>query len=439
MNRTKRYFTNAWKGVLESVKKDGLYAYLLAALLICIPLNYAYGSISTAAFVFYALIKIRKGSFQFRKTLLLPILFYALMVLSLLWTVNTELTLSGLRKEAYLLAVPLAFFFVPPITREAASRIFRIYSWGMVAFAVVSVIKAIIRYIPSGDEKVFFYHELVTKDVNAIYVAVFASLGFFRFFYLKQRTALDNIALWILAVFIVLLSSKSIIFIDFLLVCCFYIYFAEIKNSVKWLTVSSVAIFLSCSLMFVPEIRERFLIEYETAFVDNTLNRDFNEKGVEIYNISLRQAWNNEHFQQNNYFPGTALRVYQVRIFGEMLREDNIFFTGYGLEASQQKIEDKTKEHNLYQGYGEFNFHNEYIQIFAEIGIFGLLILVSMLIVNLRRAFTDKNFLHIVFAVTMLVLFLTESFFCRQRGLIFFITLYCIFIAIERQKTAETN
>ncbi|RYG28425.1 MAG: hypothetical protein EOO01_39780, partial [Chitinophagaceae bacterium] len=302
-----------------------------------------------------------------------------------------------------------------------------------------SIIKAIIRYIPSGNESVFFYHELVTKDVNAIYVAVFASLGFFYFFSTKERNTFENCALWLLAIFIFLLSSKSIIFIDFLLVCCFYVYFAQIRNSVKWVTVSSIAVFLFCSLMFVPEIRQRFLIEYETAFVDNTVNRDFDSNGVEIYNISLRQAWNNEHFKQNNYFPGTALRVYQARIFGEMLREDHIFFTGYGLEASQQKIQDKTKEHNLYAGYGEFNFHNEYIQIFAEIGIFGLLILIGMLIINARRAFADKNFLHIVFAVTMLVLFLTESFFCRQRGLLFFITLYCIFTAIERPKPAEAN
>jgi hypothetical protein len=59
-----------------------------------------------------------------------------------------------------------------------------------------------------------------------------------------------------------------------------------------------------------------------------------------------------------------------------------------------------------------------------------------MVFLNLKNAIKNKNFLHIVFAVSMIILFLTESLLCRQRGIVFFITLYCIFNTIPN-KTKE--
>jgi O-antigen ligase len=118
-----------------------------------------------------------------------------------------------------------------------------------------------------------------------------------------------------------------------------------------------------------------------------------------------------------------------LRIFTEMQKEKPTFFTGFGLEASQDKIREKCKIHNLNNEYGEYNFHNQFIQTFAEIGIIGLLILIAMLTVNLFNGIKQKDFLHIAFAITMIMLFLSESFFCRQRGIVFFTLLYCLFNA----------
>jgi O-antigen ligase len=111
-----------------------------------------------------------------------------------------------------------------------------------------------------------------------------------------------------------------------------------------------------------------------------------------------------------------------------------LFLKGFGLEASQYRIRQKAKEHNLFYDYGEFNFHNQYIQSLAELGIVGLLILVIMLFVNLNNGLLKKDFLHIAFAITMIMLFLSESFFCRQRGIVFFILLYCLFNAWAKNR-----
>ena len=157
------------------------------------------------------------------------------------------------------------------------------------------------------------------------------------------------------------------------------------------------------------------------------MNNEISDQHGLVYNVTIKEAWTKEKFQPNDYFPGTALRVYQARIFKEMLQEDKSFFTGYGLNATHDKIEQKRIEHNLYPDYGKYNFHNQYIQIFAELGVLGFVVLLLLLWINLKNAIKTKHFVHFSFAVLMISLFLTESFLSRQRGIVFFTLLYCLF------------
>jgi len=424
------YFKRVSLRISNLVKDPSTFTYLLGVILLAIPLKYIFGSIASIAFLVVCCFNLRTAKFTFNKALLLPVLFYGIMALSLLWTRDQNATLSGLQKELLFLSTPLCFLFFPVLRKVNNLKVFRIFSFGMAGYAVYFFAKAFIEYLKTANKNVFFYHELVTLDLNAIYVSVFASFALFYFIAIHKRTTLETTAVLILSVFIFLLSSKSIIFIDFLLIICFYAFFSDTQKGVKVVTIFSITAFLLFSVVFVKQIRERFLIEYETAFVDNTLNEDFVDG--KVYNMSLSQAWNNEKFQANHFLPGTALRVYQFRIFTEMLQEKNILFTGFGLEASQDEIRRKSNDHGLYPGYGDFNFHNQYLQSFAELGLFGFLTLVAMLFFNIKKAISDENFLHIVFSLMMIILFLTESFFCRQRGIVFFITLYCMFNVIQK-------
>ena len=356
------------------------------------------------------------------------------MILSLLWTRDFILSLAGLQKELPFLLIPFAFLIMPKLTAEQRHKITSIFSYGMVVYSLLYLAKAVFRYLTTGDSGVFFYHELVSLEVNAIYVSVFTSFALFYFINLKSKTDFTRTIIGFLTLMIFLLSSKSIIVIDFLLIICYYTFFSDVKKSIRWLTITFVTGFLFFSFLLVENVRERFLLEYETAFIDNTINEKIGNENEKVYNVSVHQAWNDKQFQANQFFPGTALRVYQFRIFTEMIHEESVFLTGFGLEASQQQIQKKAIQHNLYEGYGDFNFHNQYTQTFAELGFFGFLLLIAMLVVTIKKAFQHKDFLHITFGITMIILFLTESFFCRQRGITFFIILYCLFNSLPLQK-----
>lgn len=414
--------------------KENLLKILLVFILTTLPLKNIFVSISIIGFSIVSLFCVRKQNNKFLKSLILPIVFFFLMLASLLWTRDFEKSLFGIQKQLPLLTIPLLFIFLPNFSLKIRNFIFKSYSFSMVLFAIYYLAKAVFRYVENHDTSFFFHMKLVPIDPGVIYMSVFASFALFYFIQIKKRNNLENIGLNILTIFIFLLSSKSIITIDFIIIVFYYSFFTDIPKSTKLTTITSVGLFLFLSIFFVKEVKERFMVEYETAFVDNTLNSSQNSHIKAIHTVSLEEAWKNKTFNQDDFFPGTALRIYQFRIFCEMLREQNIFFNGFGLEASQQQIEDKAKQYNLFYDYKNYNFHNQYVQTFAEIGFFGFLMLVLMLFINIQNAWKRKDFLHIAFAITMIMLFLSESFFCRQRGIVFFIVLYCLFNSFSNAK-----
>ncbi len=424
---------NSLRNAFQNLKKETLqnkaFVFLLLMLLV-LPLGHAINSFAVGIFVFAAILSSKKGSFKLEFALLLPILIYFMMMLSLMWSLDSSETLKALGKVAPIILIPIAFMLMPRLSSNSKENFLQYYSYGVSISSFLFLVKAVIRYFISGNSEVLFYHELVTKEVNAIHVSVFVAIAFFYFLNRKSKSWAERICLVILSIFILLLSSKNIIIIFILLTVAreFYILIRNRKQSYILLLIIPVGLVV---VLFTSNIRDRFLIEFQSNESSGTVNKDFEHGGV--LNVSIAEAWNTEQFSDNQYFPGTAFRVYQVRVFTELLQEEPIFFTGYGLNATDIKILAKAKQHSIFmgnethEGYHDKNFHNQYIQFFAELGIFGFLLIITMLGVNLYNGLHRRDFVHICFAVLMISLFLTESFLARQRGIIFFTALYCLF------------
>jgi O-antigen ligase len=406
-------------------------------ILVCIPLLYQANSMALVLLALVTLLTFKKQNARLDWVLMLPILLYILMALSLLWTVDMDESSHAISKELPLLIIPVCLTLSAIIPSEIRRKIIRYYSFAMAAYCVFYLVKAIIRFVISGNGDVFFYHELVTKDVNAIHVSIYLSVAFFYFFTKIRKTALETFSAVLLLITITMLSSKNVIIVFLFLAGIYYLFFSGVSRRMR-LTAVGVGVLLLLSLALIPQIRERFAIEVKTALNDSTVNNDFS--GGNVRNISIRQAWNNNDFTPNDYFAGAPFRVYQFRIFLELMAEDNVWLTGYGLNGSYVKVEKKTLSYNLFagdrtaKGYQKKNFHNQYIQNFAELGVFGFLLLVAMLVVNLKNGLKRKDFVHISFAVLMISLFLTESFLWRQRGVTFFTMMYCLLNAGGHRK-----
>ena len=436
---------NFSKHVLQDIKLENKnnpsFVFIILALL-TIPLAMILSSISVGFLLIVTVIYFKKSNFKFDNNLVLPIILYVIMLLSVFWTIDFDRTLTALLKQIPLLIIPLCFMVFQSLTAIQKQKIIQYYSYGIVLFAVFYLIKATVRFILTQETSVFFYHELVSKEVNAIHVSVYVAIAFFYFFTKPLKKTLDFVVLTILLLLVFLLSSKNITVVFIGLMIIYHLFYSKLSKQLRLKNLIIVGVLL-VSFAFIGKIKDRFKQEYETIMTDSTVNDVISKDGGTVYNVSIKQAWTNEKFQPNDFFPGTAFRVYQLRVFLELLQENNIFWQGFGLNASYKKIEEKGISYNVYlgdesknlEGYQKKNFHNQYVQNFAELGVFGFLILIIMLLVNLKNGIQTKNFIHISFAILMISLFLTESFLWRQRGVMFFTIMYCVF----NSKTLNKN
>ena len=422
---------NAFQNLKQENSSHSTLLLIVLALL-CIPLSYAFNSIALVFLFVVTLISLKKQNIKLDLNLILPIVLYVLMLLSITWTIDFERTLNGLSKELPLLLIPVCFLLFRSFSALEKEKIIKWYSYGIVAYSLFYLAKALLRFIFLKDTSVFFYHELVTKDVNAIHVSVYVAVSFFYFLEKQQTGLFDKFSLVLLFVMVFLLSSKNIIVVFMGLLVCYHLFYSKTSKKMRLKNLILLLVIL-ISISFIGKIKERFKEEYETIMTDSSVNDVISKGSEKVYNVSIKQAWTNHVFKPNDYFPGTAFRVYQFRIFIEFLQEESIFWTGFGLDASYSKIVEKGIHYNLFLGnenqggYQTKNFHNQYIQVFAELGIFGLLLLLTMVFLSFRNAMKTKSFVHIAFSVLIIALFFTESFLWRQRGITFFILMYCIF------------
>ena len=361
------------------------------------------------------------------------------MIISFFWSIDKPTTLTALLKEIPLLLLPISFLLIKDLSEEQKQRALKYYSYSIVLLVIYFLVRALIRYFISHDSRVFFYHGddivdygLVPKLLNAIHVSVFVSFAFFYFFSKTIKSKWDILISIILFGFVVLLSSKNIILVFLILVLLYVFFFSKSAHKMRLRNLIVFGLLVGLIFSF-GKIKQRFENEFHTNTNKSMSTNVLEGVPESVHYVSLKEAWSSEKFTPNDYFPGTAFRIYQFRIFLELVKEENIFFTGLGLNASYPKIEEKAIQYNLYmgtdkeEGYQNKNFHNQYIQNFAELGVFGLVLLVIMLFINLRSALKTKNFIHFAFSILMISLFLTESFLWRQRGVVFFTILYCIF------------
>jgi O-antigen ligase len=431
---------NVIQNLIKENKNNSSFIPILLVLS-TIPLSFAINNVSLGIFLLTAFITLKKEELKFTKELIFPVLLYVLMAASYFWTIDPKETLAALSKEIPLLLIPVGFFIYKTNTPEQKKKIIGYYSYAIVAFALYYLLRAIIRYAIFGDARMFFYHGendkdygLVPKLLNAIHMSVFVAIAFFHFFTKQVKSKTDIFFSVVLFGFIMLLSSKNIILIVLLLTLIHIFFFSKTAHKLR---LRNLIIFglLIAVIFSIGKIKDRFKQEFQSN-TDKSLSAEvIRESSNGVHYVSIIEAWSNPSFTPNDYFNGTAFRVYQFRIFLELVKENNIFFTGFGLNASYPKIGEKAVQYNLYMGvendsdsgYQSKNFHNQYVQNFAELGVFGFILLLIMLIVNVKNSIKEKDFVHFAFAFLMISLFLTESFLWRQRGVVFFTMMYCLF------------
>jgi O-antigen ligase len=394
--------------VFQKIKNYNIFEVLLALILITLPLGFAVNSISIILFllitIYSAIVKGFKLEFNTLNILFLG--FYILCLCSLFWTNNLETTQEGLIRFLSYLTIPLAFILNN--TKIRSNVVFNAFSKSLVVYGVYALALGVLKALQNKDIGYLFYHKLSNNlsNMNAIYLSVFMSFGIAYFLNKKIKSKFDVSCVIFLSLFLILLSSKTIITITLFISLTLIFKKFKFKKISLQNKVIIVVVFLVLSIASLNFLN-RFKSEFDTTKIVEVLHKkDFGHLYV----------WS-----------GLGLRIFQIKAFTEILVEQNNFFLGSGLNNSQKSLNEKYLEYNLYPGFLNYNYHNQYIQIFAELGFVGLGLLLLIAFLILKDGIKHKNYFLISFIILILVVCITESFLWRQRGMVFFITITLLF------------
>lgn len=385
-----------------------VFVLLIALLLSTLLLPFAISNILMILFVLYTIYYVYKNKIKphFSYISYLFFFLYFLMLISWFWSIDKPMTFVALQRSIHYFLIPFLFAYLPKFRDKEVNTILRFFSISMVLYALFFLFSGSIHFLKTGSVEQLSHHALVSPlDLNRVMVSVFMATAYFYWLIINENSKLRYFSISILIITILLLTSKMIVIST--LIISIIIFSIKMKKS---------KFFKFRFFILFPMI---LLIIYFSTYI----NKKFISEMIPRYSEIL----NKKYFGYNYYFNGAELRILYTRFLVELNQEEPIFFKGYGLSASQTKINQKTKSLNMYPGYGlTYNFHNQFNQNMAEIGIFGFLILGYILFHGIKKSYLENHYFFLTFLIVFTMFLITDTPLSQQRGIYLFIFLYFI-------------
>ncbi len=374
----------------------------------------AASNISFALLILYGLLRIIfRKKIIIEKTAISFYLYFVLACLSMLWSYDFDCSVHGILKSIPFILLPIFITQFAEIDTNEQQKLIRWFSYASLLFFIFSLISVLPKYLETNDYQQFTYHNLVYYfENNSIYISLIILFNLIAEIIFFKKKWLNFIIVLLLFSFLILLSSKMAMII--VLICVLLIIFNHFKFSLpKKIGISAfILVAISVLLYFFKPIRNRF---------------------SDV--LRLREEIFQKDFYAYDYvWDGLSLRIFQWRIFNEMLTEENFFWKGYGINASVQRMKEYYEYYDFYPGFFSYNFHNQYIQTFSELGIFGLLLLISFFLIGFYISYRKKSTLLFCTLLIFSIFFITESFFSRQKGVLFFVFAYFLLLKFSSDK-----
>ena len=344
------------------------------------------------------------------------VLLYLLHLLSIFYTENSSEGWNDLRLKISFLLLPFFMMTVQFIYNEQRIFILKFFAVLMMLMALTDLTHAFLEYLVSGNQETFYYIHLPYLLASKVhYVAWYYSFAIFISIY-HLISSQSNRAFWFLGLLIllfslILLSSRAFI-LAFIVVfiLSFLKWFKTAKVSrLMWTKILSIAALFILSLVFIPSINLR---------LNDTV-------------VELQKMFGYDTPKQTNP------RVFIWHYGADLIAKNPIFGFGVGDAKGELGVALESCDAMFWNGERNvpiqnknYNFHNQFMQTWAEVGIFGFLILLFIMI----HPFLLKNShpLFLIFVGLTFIGCLTESMFERQAGVVLFAFMYPLLFGLKK-------
>jgi O-antigen ligase len=326
--------------------------------------------------------------------------FYILHLIGLFYTENMQSGAFDIQVKLSLFLFPLIYASRPLHAGQLKPLFFSLLG-GSLLSSLILLTRAIYLYTTTHDSSCFFYENFSSYLIHPSYLAMYLNVGItWILLHLYKNTLLfgkfSKIISLILILFfslvLVLLSSKlGLITLTLIYLCALICY--SFKNYKVGIIGLIIAIIAGLGIIrFVPAIADR--MKTATAAI-------------------TAPAINNADAES------TAVRMLIWKAANKVIAEHFIVGTGTG-DSKDELIKEYEKRGMAGAVQNRLNAHNEFYQVFVALGLIGIIIFCTQLMVPLVVSVKEKNSMYTFFLVIIILNFLTESMLEGEAGVLFY-------------------
>ncbi len=341
---------------------------------------------------------------------------YIFYMVGMLYSKNMKFGFFDLEVKLSMLLFPLIFATLDkdfPI-KKLVTNVFKAFIAGCATGTLILFGIAIWSYAGSRNPQVFFYSTF-SRFLHPSYLSMYLNLAVSILAYSlirKERrlTKRNQILIFLLALYlsvvIILLSSKAGIFSLLFLYMVIVIYLLVINRQI-WK-----------SLLFFLLVLVTFYSAYN--FLPTVAGR-FKKTGSVL---SEQNKISPENMESNS----ERLVVWKAGI--EVIREHPVFGVGTG-DVKDALLSEYQKENKLVVYNMRLNAHNQFLQTYIALGILGLLLLLTGLVLPGWLAIRRLHFIYFSFLAVFTINILVESMLEVQAGVIYYAFFNALFVRLK--------
>ncbi len=399
------------------MKFEKLYFYslvLMVSLWIPLPILSSPSIVLFAFIVIYGAIT-KKGTFQWNWMLFGFILLYILYVLYCIPSKDLGQASKDLEHKLSFIVFPILFSFRPNVEVDR-KKLLSAFTIGCLLLGTYFVLQSIYHYSITGDSS-YCHSSAFAPSHHPSYVAAFFS--FTIFFLISEIHPTESLKRkWLSIAFITFLTilhlpleSLSGILVLGCLTAFLVLRWAW-KSFSRW-------VFASIMILGILCIQVVFWIQ--PSLKDNISN---------TASIVSHYVESPTKFIQEtpSGMSGNQARLVVWTITGQIIA-DHPFGIGLGnLEGEMKQRLIQLNQHELVEK--NYNPHNQFLQIAAEIGLFGLIFFLAILFFVVRFALQQKDELLVFLVFSLILNCLFESMLQRQSGIVFYVMMICVMLTV---------
>lgn len=349
----------------------------------------------------------------------LPLFFFLLLSIGCLYTPNVGEGAKDLGMMVPLAAWPVIFAGMPPLAKSDQRSLLRFFVLATAASMLWCFGDSLYRYLAYPYPEVFYFEELVNYSripphylgmfVNFAYGLVFLDLLRKRNLWSSRGISLLLMSFFFLSLLFISVRNQYLVFLAVNGLALAATFKRRGAGKAVSITVGAMLLFLLLAWL-IPGTRARMQDTYnELRAVEGMVENKQTNPRVYLWQGAAEVIG-------KNWLIGTGPGAENQALTKTLLDDEALFWDG-------------TKNYYLYQK--RYNYHNTYLQVFAALGLPGILTLLAFFIMPFWWARRLPFRLEAsIFLVVSGLSFVTESMLQRQAGILFFSFFYAFFFVL---------